>query len=830
MPTPPPLSPPKKRSFADIDLGHSSLSRPAKAQRVYYGIDIHHLLKEAQAEDEIPKEALELPTPPAEKLPAEKASSKPALLWTEKYRARKFTDLVGDERTHRSVMHWLKRWDEIVFPGSYRPKKSKAGPDGQEYQEKAHRKILMLTGPPGLGKTTLAHVCARQAGYEAQEINASDERSSTVVKGRIRDMVGTENVKGVDTKTVNGKVRKAGKPVCVIVDEVDGVVGGSGSGGEGGFVKALIDLVMLDQKNSQALSTLSQAPARKKKGDRFRMLRPMILICNDVYHPALRPLRQSNLAEIIHVKKPPLQTIALRMQDIFQKEGVPCDSDGVRRLCEAAWGVSNKKEDRSGSGSGEGDMRGIMVVGEWVAGKLRAMNETSGDVRLTRRWVEENLLSDLNHGGGAARGIGRGGPRDIVERVFREGAGFPKSTNVEAPQAQANGITGVKGVAEALKRTATSRLRELIDTNGDSDRIMTDTFSAYPTHPFQDDTYLSKPDAAYEWLSFHDTLSSRVFSGNEWELAPYLSTPILGFHHLFASQTRAWAQPQNQQPHEDDNTPAPHPFTTSSAPFAASEALKTNTATLHSLASTLSPSLGRSFNSPASLSTELLPYLLRLLSPGVNPTLITGNGADRQSTAAVRKSSELALVARSVTAMRASGVRFDKTRVSPMEMDGPGPQQGGSWIYRMEPALDDLGSFATGGAGFGVAGGKSTRFAVRQVLEQEFRKEEQRRAELARLERMPAGSMATAAPQLKRIGTSMGDDDAATIKKTKVVKDFFGRVVVVEKPTNETRAEEEKRERREAGEPEGRVWITYHEGFSNAVKKPLTLAELMKEL
>lgn len=819
MPSSPPLSPSnKKRSFADIDLGHSSLGRPAKAQRVYYGIDIHHLLKEAQAEDEIPKAAVELPTPPAEKAPG-----KPALLWTEKYRAKKFTDLVGDERTHRQVMHWLKRWDEIVFPGSYRPKKAKPGRD-QDFQERAHRKILMLTGPPGLGKTTLAHVCAKQAGYEAQEINASDERSSNVVKGRIRDMVGTENVRGVDKQTNDGKVRKAGKPVCVIVDEVDGVVGGSsGSGGEGGFVKALIDLILLDQKNSQALGTLSQAPAKKKKGDRFRMLRPMILICNDVYHPALRPLRQSSLAEIIHVRKPPLQTIASRMHDIFQKEGVPCDKDGVRRLCEATWGVSNRKEDRAGSGSGEGDMRGIMVVGEWVAGRLRAANEVTGDARLTRRWVEENLISDLSHGGGAARGVGRGGPRDIVERVFREGAGFPKSTNIETPQHQPNGNTGIKGVAESLKRTATSRLRELIDTNGDTDRIMTDVFSTYPTHPFQDDTYLSKPDAAYEWLNFHDSLSSAVFSSNEWELAPYLSTPVLGFHHLFASQTRAWAQNQNPQPDED--IPAAHPFTTPSAPFAATEATKTNTATLHTLASTLTPSLSRSFTSPATLSTDLLPYLLRLLSPGINPTLLHSNGT---STATVRKASELALVARSVTAMRASGVRFDRTRVSPMDSETPsGPQQSASWVYRMEPALDELGVFGTAGAAFGSAGGKSTRFAVRQVLEQEFRKEEQRRAELARLERLPPGT-AAAAPQLKRSGTSLGDGEERA--KTKVVRDFFGREVVVAKPENETRAEEEKRKRREAGEMEGRVWVTYHEGFSNAVRKPLTLGEILKEM
>jgi chromosome transmission fidelity protein 18 len=85
---------------------------------------------------------------------------------------------------------------------------------------------------------------------------------------------------------------------------------------------------------------------------------------------------------------------------------------------------------------------------------------------------------------------------------------------------------------------------------------------------------------------------------------------------------------------------------------------------------------------------------------------------------------------------------------------------------------------------------------------------------------------------LKRSGTSMGDDQDSSLgnKRTKVVRDFFGRVVVVEKPVGETDAEEAKRVRKENGEVEGKVWVSYHEGFSNAVRKPLTLAELMKEM
>ena len=816
---PPTPSPQKKRKFADIDLGQSQLERPPKAKRVYYGINIHQLLEDAQAEESVPKAAVELPTPPAELVSTKKSS----LLWTEKYRARKFTDLIGDERTHRSVMHWLKRWDQIVFPGSYRPKTKTKG-SGENVEEKPHRKILLLTGPPGLGKTTLAHVCAKQAGYEVQEINASDERSSGVVKGRVRDMVGTENVKGVDVKKDGeAKVRKAGKPVCVIVDEVDGVVSGSGGSGEGGFVKALIDLIMLDQKNSTPLGALQQAPARKKKGDRFRLLRPMILICNDVYHPALRPLRQSSHAEVIHVRKPPVQSLISRLQAIFDREGVPCESDGVRRLCEATWGVSNRKEDRSGSGAGEGDMRGIMVVGEWVAGKLRSMRESNGDAtRLTRRWVEDNVLSDLRHGGGAARGLGRGGPKDIVERVFQEGAGFPKSSAVlVTPQHYSgNDISGVKGVAEGVKRTATQRLRELIDTHGETDRIITDCFSSYPEHPFQDDTLLSKPDAAYEWLHFHDCLSSAVYSHNEWELAPYLSTPVLGFHHLFASPTRA----QYIAPFEDgtEDTASTHPFAGPQASWAAHEAQKQNDALLQAMQSTLSHSLTRSFASPAEVSTDLLPYILRMLTPNINPVVV-GQGAG--STASVRKASEQQLVSRSVQAMCASGVRFERAKVNAAE-DGA-MTYGTQWVYRMEPSLEELGTFETGGKGFGESGGK-VRFAVRQVLDQEWRKEDKRRAEVARMARFSGGDLSNiGGADVPEVSGGAEEGKKGIRDVTAVKRDFFGRPVALPKPGS---AQDVKAKKEAKTAEEKRVWITYHEGFSNAVRKPITLAELMKDL
>ena len=450
-------------SYEQLIAARSSTAA-GRAQKDYYGIPIHELIEEAAKERKMA--AQQHDTEVAVTSVECAAAGKKTLMWTEKYRARKFTDLIGDERTHRSVLRWLKAWDPIVFPGTSRPKPRKGIERNED--EIRQRKILLLTGPPGLGKTTLAHVCARQAGYEVQEINASDERSRDVVKGRIRDMLGTENVRGI-AKIAEGKnVRKPGRPVCVVVDEVDGVVTGSGGGGEGGFIKALIDLVDLDSRNSKSVSTTTTS--KKKKGDKFRLLRPLILICNDVYHPSLRPLRQNAVAEIIHVRKPALNMVVSRVHSIFEKEGLPSDIDAVRKLCEAAWGVGGRKE--GGSGTGEGDIRGIMVVGEWVARRLRSAL-CPDSARLTRKWVEDHMLNDLAHGGGAARSLGRGGAKEIADRVFLEGAGFPKNPVL----AQQAAIGGTVSVSEAGKRKAMERLREMIHMSGETDRIITGTYT-----------------------------------------------------------------------------------------------------------------------------------------------------------------------------------------------------------------------------------------------------------------------------------------------------------------------------------------------------------------
>jgi chromosome transmission fidelity protein 18 len=667
-----------------------STAKSGRAKKSYYGIDIHQLIEEAakgNVEGEARKsKAAELPMPSIEHPP--KAQSRRTMMWTEKYRARRFFDLVGDDRTHREVLRWLKGWDPIVFPRSGKPKPSVAKNPGTngESEDKPHRKVLLLTGPPGLGKTTLAHVCAMQAGYEVMEINASDERSSNVVKGRIRTTVGTESVKTVSGAAKDGQTAKMARPVCVVVDEVDGVVSGSSGSGEGGFIKALIDLIQLDAKNSPGVNSETTTTSRKKKkGDNFRLLRPLILICNDVYHPSLRPLRQSSFAEVIHIRKPPLEAAVNRMKSVFEKEGVACDSDGVRKLCEATWGMSSGPEARlDASGTGEGDLRSLLVVGEWVAGKLRASTEAKP--KLTRKWVEHNILSELSHGGGGARGLGRGGVKELVSRVFVTGAGFPKSTTTPiTPHIKSTDpiIPRAKLHASELdKKAGMDRLREMVNTSGDIDRIVTDIFSIYPSQPFNDDNILSKPNAAYEWLHFHDSCSSRVFSDQDWELMPYLSQSVLACHHLFASPARhthsfeqkKWGNDGGEADEEKEV-----PFSGPKADYDAREAEKACRAVIQELQSNLNANLLRSFRSPEDIATHLLPYLVRMLTPEVKPIIVGGSG-DQKGIASVRKEGERALVRRAVDVMCGVGVKFERGR-----LEGDFGHRGTQWVYRMEP-------------------------------------------------------------------------------------------------------------------------------------------------
>jgi chromosome transmission fidelity protein 18 len=48
-------------------------------------------------------------------------------LWVDRYRPKRFTDLLGDERVHREVLAWVKQWDLCVFGKGKGKKRARDG-------------------------------------------------------------------------------------------------------------------------------------------------------------------------------------------------------------------------------------------------------------------------------------------------------------------------------------------------------------------------------------------------------------------------------------------------------------------------------------------------------------------------------------------------------------------------------------------------------------------------------------------------------------------------------------------------------------------------------
>lgn len=665
-----------------------------RSQRKYYGVDIYHLKECIKAEAETAR--LQAEADAAARELANKVQSLAItnnnttetaigssdkkgrkLLWTEKYRAKRFTDLLGDERTHRHILRWLKGWDSIVFGAAAAGKKNDKSVLSEEQRS---RRILLVTGPPGLGKTTMAHVLAKQAGYEPLEINASDDRTASVVKNRIKDVVGTNTVHMGDAKR--------GKPVCVVIDEIDGVTGDGA--GEGGFIKALVDLIEQDKRNSGDPDAQVMKKKGGKKGERFRFLRPIIAVCNDLYAPSLRTLRP--LCEVVYTKRPPLGLVLGRLKEIFEREGVEGDSDAIRRLVELESGNGNLSS-ADFMAEWSGDVRGVMVAGEWICGRLlsaaakeklketskataiKAKEKSSPKIRMTKKWVEEEFSNGggLGANDGASSG-GRGnGVREVVERVFLE---------EEASSGYASKNPTKPNLPPTSSKSRTiQKLRNLIESSGEFDKIMTDCFAKYPTHPFHDDPTLTKPNKAYEWIFMHDLLNSRVFGANQdYELTPYLSTPLLGLHTLFATPAATTLKGRRAfgKKGTGDDEDAISPFSGTKADFEMREAQKATMSTLSQLIGVLPYSLIRGFKPVETVVYELAPWLIQIVQPKVNPVLV--GGKDGPGVASVRREVEKKMVERAVEVLAECNVGFEKLRV-----EGDAMGRGGGWVFRMEP-------------------------------------------------------------------------------------------------------------------------------------------------
>jgi hypothetical protein len=177
-------------------------------------------------------------------------------LLVDKYAPTSVEHIIGHKDAIQQITAWLSSWE---------PKKPG----------------LLITGPPGIGKTSMIHCIAQHQGYKITEYNASDSRSISVLRGLI----------SLGMKRLQKEV--------VVMDEIDGL-------SERGGVGEIADLI------------------RKSPS-------PMICIANEC-PPKLKPI----VSACTHIKcsRPVKSTIATAIVAIAKKENITISKADIETLCE----------------------------------------------------------------------------------------------------------------------------------------------------------------------------------------------------------------------------------------------------------------------------------------------------------------------------------------------------------------------------------------------------------------------------------------------------------------------------------------------------------------
>jgi replication factor C large subunit len=203
--------------------------------------------------------------------------------FTEKYRPRSLSEIVGNEHAIRTIRKWGESWKNCI----------------------PRLKALTLKGEPGTGKTSAALALAHDMGWDFIEMNASDHRNAASIK----KVAGAGSVS--QTFTLDGEFLSSddGRRKLVILDEADNLFGREDFGG----AKAIADTI----KESR---------------------QPIILIVNDFYELSRKAPAIKSLAESATFGRLDAKSIVSVLKSVAGKEGATIPEPAFDHIAENSGG------------------------------------------------------------------------------------------------------------------------------------------------------------------------------------------------------------------------------------------------------------------------------------------------------------------------------------------------------------------------------------------------------------------------------------------------------------------------------------------------------------
>jgi len=225
-------------------------------------------------------------------------------LWADKHAPVSSRDILGNGDSVGKLARWLSTWEATWNSAQNKPK-SLSAPKGPW-------KAALLSGPPGIGKTTTATLIAKESNRDVLELNASDARSKKALAEALGDVTGSQVLRfepahPSDSKSNSNHKYKYKPPPpkrrCIIMDEVDGMGAGDRSG-----MAELLQMI----KHSKV---------------------PIICICNDRSSQKVRSLAQYCLD--LKFRRPTKTIIAKRAVEIGRMEGMRVEPNAAEAVAES---------------------------------------------------------------------------------------------------------------------------------------------------------------------------------------------------------------------------------------------------------------------------------------------------------------------------------------------------------------------------------------------------------------------------------------------------------------------------------------------------------------